>query len=310
VTLTERQRGLAAALGAYVLWGMLPLYFAAVASVSTAEIVGNRILWSAVLVIALVFVGGQGRALTRAFATKRQIWGLIASSICITTNWSFFAWAVPNGHAIDAGFGYLLNPLVTVLLAFLVLGERLTPARWLAILLAAGGVASLAYARGGVPWIVLILPVSFSVYGLLRKVIAVDAMVGLGVETLLVAPFCAAYLATLPHGGALLGQGWTLTGLMMLGGPATAVPLFFFAHAARRMPLANLGMLHYISPTIQLALAIAVFKEPVRWPDIVAFGLIWAGIAVYSFPAGKGVDKLPNRGQIALQAVSRKAGPK
>ena len=303
MTLSDRRRGLLAALGAYLLWGVFPLYFIAIADVPTVEIVSNRIAWSAVLVIGLVLLRGQGSALLRVFRNPRNFWGLVGSAICITINWGFFAWAVPHGHALDAGFGYLVNPLVTVLIGFVVLRERLSPTRWIAVSLAGLGVAVLAYGQGGVPWIVLVLPVSFGLYGLLRKIIAVDAMVGLAVEVLLLAPFAAIWLATRPGGGALLGQGLGMTGMMLLGAPVTAVPLFLFAYGARRMPLATLGVLQYVAPTIQLFLATVFFGEPITWADGIAFGLIWAGIAVYSFPTRKGVDNSLPRGQISQQAT-------
>ena len=301
--MTERRRGLAAALGAYLLWGVFPLYFVAIAHVPTVEVVANRIGWSAILVTAIVLLRGQGRALRQAFRNRRILLGLIGSAICITINWGFFAWAVPHGHALDAGFGYLVNPLVSVLLGFVVLRERLSPNRVVAVGLAALGVAALAYGQGGVPWIVLILPVSFGLYGLLRKILAVDAMVGLAVEVLLLAPFAWAWIATRPNGGALLGEGLGMTGMMLLGAPVTSVPLFLFAYGARRMPLATLGVLQYVAPTIQLVLATLCFGEAFTWADGVAFGLIWAGIAVYSFPIRKGVDNGLAGGQIAKRVV-------
>jgi chloramphenicol-sensitive protein RarD len=299
LNLSDRRRGVAAALGAFLLWGILPLYFVAIAQVPTYEIVANRIGWSAVLVTAIVLARGQGPALLRAIRNRRHFLGLVGSSICITVNWSFFAWAIPHGHALDAGFGYLVNPLVNVLLGFVVLRERLPRTRAIAVLLAAAGVAALAYGQGGVPWIVLVLPISFGLYGLLRKVVAVDALVGLAVEVLLMAPFAWAYIATRPGGGAFLGQGPGMTGMLLLGAPITAVPLFLFAYGARRMPLATLGVLQYVAPTLQLILASLFFGETVTWADGVAFGLIWAGIAIYSFPVGKGVDNGLAGGQIA-----------
>jgi len=303
VTLTERQRALLAALGAYFLWGMSPLYFIAIASVPTGEVVANRIAWSTVLVLGIVFLRGQGPALRRALGNRRHFWGLVGSSICVTINWSFYAWAIPHGHALDAGFGYLVNPLVTVLLGFVVLRENLSAARWIAILLAGLGVGVLAYGQGGVPWVVLVLPATFGLYGLLRKVLAVDAMVGLAVEVVLVVPFAAIYLATRPGGGALLGEGVGMTGMMLLSAAITAVPLFLFSYGARRLPMATMGVLQYVSPTLQLFLAATFFGEAFTWADAAAFGLIWTGIAVYAVPARKAVDNGSARGHIAPQAT-------
>ncbi len=286
MTLSDHERGLAAALVCYLLWGIFPLYFDAVAQVPTAEIVTNRIFWSAVLVVAIALARGQGRALAQAFASRKQFWALAASASFITINWSLFAWAIPHGHALDAGFGYLINPLVLVLLAAVFLRERIRGRRLVAVLLAAIGVAALAWWRGGVPWVVLILPVSFGLYGLVRKLVAVDAIVGLAVEVCLMAPLCAVYLATRPDGGALAGQGPGMTGLMLLSAPVTALPLALFSYAARRLPLTTLGFLQYVAPTIQVMLATFVFGEAFTKGHAIAFGLIWAGIVLYSLPSG------------------------
>lgn len=284
MTLSDHERGLVAALACYFLWGVFPIYFEAVAAVPTAEVVANRIFWSAALVAAIVLVRGQGRALALAFTTWRQFRALAASASFITVNWSLFAWAIPHGHALDAGFGYLLNPLVMVILAVAFLGERLTGLRLVAVLLAAAGVGALAWWRGGVPWVVLILPVSFGLYGLVRKLVAVDAMVGLAVEASLMAPIAGLYLATRPGGGAFAGQGLAMTGMMLLGAPVTATPLALFAYGARRLPLSTLGFLQYVSPTIQVVLATFLFGEAFTTGHAIAFGLIWSGIILYSLP--------------------------
>jgi len=299
---TDRRRGLAAALGANLLWGVFPLYFIAIAHVPTVEIIANRIGLSAILVTTIILLRGQGPALLRAIGNRQHFWGLVGSAICITINWGFFAWAVPHGHALDASFGYLVNPLVAVLLGFVFLHERLAPNRIVAILFAATGVAALALGRGGIPWITLILPISFGLYGLLRKILAVDAMVGLAVEVLLLAPFAWAWILTRPNGGALVGEGLGMTGMMLLGAPVTAAPLFLFSYGARRLPLATVGVLQYVSPTIQMVLATALFGEAFTWADGVAFGLIWVGIGVYWFPVRKGVDNGPATAQIPTRA--------
>ena len=306
MTLTDHERGLVAALAGYLLWGVFPLYFEAVAAVPTVEIVANRIFWSAILVIAIVLLRGRGRALAQAFGDRRRFWALVASATFITINWSLFAWAIPNGHALDAGFGYLLNPLVVVVLGVLFLRERLSGARLLAVLLAALGVAILAWWRGGVPWVVLVLPVSFALYGLVRKLVAVDAMVGLAVEVSLLAPICGVYLATRPGGGALAGQGTYMTAMMLLAAPVTATPLALFAYGARRLPLSTLGFLQYVAPTIQVALATFVFGETFTKGHAIAFGLIWAGIILFSLPQRrearpmpKPVDNMIPRGHMA-----------
>jgi chloramphenicol-sensitive protein RarD len=305
---TEQRRGLAAALGAYLLWGVFPLYFIAVAQVPTLEIVANRIFWSAVLVVGLVLLSGQGPALWLAFTRRRQFWGLVASAGFITINWGFFAWAVPHGHALDAGFGYLINPLVVVLLAFVVLRERMSRRRMAAVALALAGVAALAVYRGGVPWVVLVLPVSFAFYGLVRKLVPVPALVGLAVEVALLAPVAGIYLATRPGGGALFGQGLGMTGMMLLAAPVTAAPLALFAYGARRLPLSTMGFLQYVAPSIQVVLATVFFGEAFTTGHAIAFGLIWAGIVLYSWPqrrlaAPKPVDFAPGRGHMAEESA-------
>lgn len=283
----ERRRGLAAALGAYSFWGIFPLYFILIARVPTLEILSNRIFWSGVLVIGIVLARGRGPALLAALRSRRRFWGLFGSALCITSNWGFYAWAVPHGHALEAGFGYLVNPLITVLLGFAVLRERISLQRLAAILLAAAGVAVLALGNIEAAWLVIVLPLSFALYGLLRKLVPVDALVGLAVEVLLLAPFAGIYLATRPGGGALWDEGPLMTGMLLLAAPVTAVPLALFAYAARRLSMAAMGFLQYVSPTLQLLVAVLVLGQAFTWTHAASFSLIWLGIVIDWLPLGR-----------------------
>lgn len=216
---------------------------------------------------------------------RRTLLGLLASGLCISINWGTFIWAVAAGRALDASLAYYVMPLFMLLLGVLFLKERLELRQYAATALMAAAVAVLTYDRGELPWVVVVLPVSFGFYGLVRKLVAVDSMVGLTVETLLMAPFACAYLLTRPEGGALLQGPPTIEALLLACGPVTAVPLVLFGYGARRLPLSTAGVLQYINPTMQALMAVAVLGEKLGSLQLVTFGLIWVGLALYSLPA-------------------------
>jgi chloramphenicol-sensitive protein RarD len=276
------RRGLGFGLGAYLIWGFLPLYFLLLAGVTAGEIVADRVVWSLVLLIGILAVAGRFGKLVAVLRTPRTLGLLAISAALISVNWLIYIWAVQNGHVLGASLGYFLNPLVNVLLGVVVLGERLKRMQMAAVALAAAGVAVLASGAGTGLWISLSLAFSFGLYGLMRKIAPVESLEGLTVETALLTPFALAYMAWLASNDALVfGDAPGLTALLVLAGAVTAVPLLLFAGAARLLPYSTLGLLQYLAPTLQFVLAITVFGEAMTPSHIVCFALIWAGLALY-----------------------------
>ncbi|GAA0329699.1 EamA family transporter RarD [Sphingomonas oligophenolica] len=274
--------GILLGIGAYVFWGLLPLYLKLLKSVPAAQVLAHRILWS-LLLLAVIVVLMQRVGAIRAAARGRTVLLLTASAFLIAVNWLAYIWAVQNGHVLEASLGYFINPLINVALGVAVLGEKVRRVQWSAVALAALGVAIMAASGGGAIWISLVLALSFGTYGLLRKIAAIDALGGLFVETLLLAPFAAgALILASAQGDAAFGHDRGLDTLLVLAGAVTAIPLLMFAAAARRMPYATLGLLQYIAPTLQFAEAVLLFSEPLHPADMVAFSLIWIGLVIYA----------------------------
>lgn len=275
--------GFAFGVGSYTLWGVLPLYIHLLKDVPALQVLAHRVLWSLGLLLLLILVLRRGPTILAA-ARGRTLLLLVGSALMIGINWIVYIWAVQNGHVLEASLGYFINPLVNVALGFAFLGERLRRVQGVAIAVAAAGVLVLALSGGGALWLSLLLALSFGFYGLLRKVAAIDALGGLTVETLLLAPFSIALLFHASQSGTnAFGQSTHLDLLLALAGVVTALPLLLFAAAARRLPLATLGLLQYIAPSLQFAEAVLLFGEPVRSVHVVTFALIWAGCALYAF---------------------------
>lgn len=280
---TPDAKGLALGVSAYALWGVLPLYLHLLKGVPTLQVLAHRVLWSLLLLAVIVVALRKGRAILTA-ARGRTLLLLIASATLIGINWVIYIWAVQNDHVLEASLGYFINPLVNVALGVVVLGERVRRIQGVAIAVAAIGVAVLAIDGGGSLWIPLALAASFGMYGLVRKIVAIDALGGLTVETLLLAPACAAWLAyAASTGESAFGHSRHLDMLLVLAGAVTATPLLLFAAAARRMPYATLGLLQYIAPSLQFLEAVLLFGEPVHTVHIVTFVLIWSGCALYAW---------------------------
>lgn len=276
--------GLLYAALAYAMWGLFPLYFQHVRSVGALEIVLHRSVWSLAFLLLLLLLLRRGGAVLAALRVPRQLALFGASALLLSANWLLYVWAVNHGRVIDASLGYFINPLVSVLLGVLVLRERLRRLQWMAIGVAAAGVLWLALRSGTLPWVGLAIAFSFGLYGLLRKTAPLGALEGLALETLLLAPIALPLLAawTLQGTSALATAPASLIGWLLVAGPLTAIPLLLFAAGARRIPLATLGLLQYIAPTLQLMLGIWWFGEPFDTPRLVGFGLIWAALALYS----------------------------
>ena len=279
--------GLIYALGAFTIWGLFPLYLSTLASVPSFEVLLQRSVWSLVFVLAMLVVSGRLGALREVFSQRRRVGLFAISAMLLSFNWLIYLLAVQGGHVLDASLGYFMNPLVNVVLGVLVLHERLRPAQWLAVALAAIGVAWMTWLAGHPPWFALGLALSFGVYGLIRKTATLGALEGLALENLLLAPIAVPLLVwwTLQHDGALLRGDPALGGLLLLSGPLTALPLLFFAAAARRLPLATLGLVQYLSPTLQFVLAIWIFHEPFDQFRLIGYLFIWSALAVYSADA-------------------------
>jgi chloramphenicol-sensitive protein RarD len=274
--------GLLLGLGAYLLWGVLPLYFKAVAHVGPLEIVAHRILWSLIFLGALVTLRRRWPAVRAAVATPRVLLTLALTATLIGVNWLVYIYAVVSGHVLEGSLGYYLNPLVNVLLGVVLLKERLSRLQMAAVFLAAAGVAVLAAGAGGAIWISLTLAASFALYGFLRKVAPVDSLEGLSIETALLMPLALAWVLYLQRsgGGAFLEDSLTDL-LLVLGGAVTAIPLLLFTAAARRLPYSTLGFLQYVAPSLQFLLAVLAFGEPLTTAHMVCFAAIWTALAIF-----------------------------
>jgi chloramphenicol-sensitive protein RarD len=279
--------GLLYAALAFTTWGLYPLYLLQVASVPPLEVVLHRSAWSLLFLLGLLAALGRWSWLSALRRQPRQLALFAASSLLLSTNWLVYIYAVVSGHVLDASLGYFINPLVNVLLGVLVLKERLRPVQWAAVGLAAAGVAWLTVDAGRLPWVALVLACSFAVYGLIRKTATLGALEGLTLETLMLAPLVLPALlwVSLASGGALARGDWALNGWLLLLGPLTALPLLLFGAAARRLSLATVGLVQYLSPSIQFLLGVWVFNEPMQMRRLAGFALIWAGLALYSADA-------------------------
>ncbi len=272
-----------AAAGAYGLWGLLPLFFRLLHHVDPVEIVTQRVLWSLLLILALLALRSGLPPFLAALRTPRLLLPLAGSALMIGINWLTYVWAVNDGHVVAASLGYFLNPLVVVTLGVVVLKEKLRRSQMLAIGVAAIGVAILAASALTTLWISLALAFSFAFYGLLRKLTPVAPMTGLGVETLLLTPPAIAYLLwEISHGGVGFGQDAPTTALLIISGAVTTVPLVLFAMAAQRLPMATLGLLQYLAPTLQFLCGIIIFGEKLSGGQMASFGLIWLGLILFA----------------------------
>ncbi|MEE5101723.1 EamA family transporter RarD [Pseudomonas alliivorans] len=281
------RRGYILGLSAYTIWGLFPIYFKAIAAVPAIEIIIHRVLWSALFgSIVLMFWKHPGwwRELRD---NPKRIAVLALSGSLIAANWIVYVWAVNNGRMVEASLGYYINPLVNVLLGMLLLGERLRRLQWLAVGLAAAGVAQQVWQVGNLPWVSLLLPLTFGFYGLIRKKAPVAALPGLVVETWMLVPLALIWLALNP--GALSAQAefWTTSQAIWLAaaGPVTLIPLVCFNAAARHLPYTTLGFLQYLAPTLVLLLAVLLYDEHMNVSTVVTFACIWAGLAIYSIDA-------------------------
>ncbi len=277
------KRGIAYASAAYLLWGVLPVYFKTLQQVGALEILGHRIVWSLAVCTLLLLALGRWQWLSELGRQPRVLLWFATSSALVAANWYVYIWAVNADHVVDASLGYFINPLVNVLIGAAFLHEQLRRTQWLAVGIAALGVAWLTWQGGALPWIGLTLALTFSLYGLLRKTAALGPIEGLTLETLLLAPPAAFYLLWLVHTGQSgFADGDGVTRLLLLAaGPVTAVPLLLFAAGARRIRFSTLGLLQYLGPTLQLLFGVWLYQEPFA-ERAAGYAMIWLALAVFS----------------------------
>ncbi len=270
-------------MAAYGLWGLLPIFFKLLHAVTPVEVVAQRVIWSLVLIVGVLAARRNLGALGAALRDRRIVLPLTASALFIGFNWLVYVWSVNNGHVIAASLGYFLNPLVNVALGVLVLKERLRRGQAIAITIAAVGVAIMAATALTTLWISVGLAVSFALYGLVRKLTPVAPMIGLGAETLLLAPLALAYLLWLwGHGGISFGQNSYTSSLLIFSGALTTVPLILFAMAAQRLPLTTLGLIQYLAPTLQFLCGVLLYGEKLTQGQMISFALIWLGLILFA----------------------------
>ncbi|MFD1778325.1 EamA family transporter RarD [Fredinandcohnia salidurans] len=278
---------------AYIAWGVLPLYWKLIDYVPAIEILAHRIVWSLVFVLVIILISKKGNQLVTTLKeivkNKTKLIGIIASSILITVNWATYIWAVNTDHIIDASLGYYINPLVSVLLGIIVLKERLLFWQGVSFVLAGLGVLILTLQYGSFPWVAITLALSFGFYGLTKKLAKLDSLIGLAMETMVVAPIALIYLGVLYNSGvdSFSSATFNVQLLLMGAGVVTALPLLWFAAGANRIPLSVLGILQYISPTISLVLGVFLFQEHFTKAHFITFLCIWSALLIYSFSKTK-----------------------
>lgn len=285
----ESVRGFAFGMSAYVLWGFLPFYMKAVAHISPYEVVAHRILWSVPVAALLLAVQGGGLgAFAAALRNRRTLALALLTAALITVNWTIYVWAIGAGRALETALGYYINPLVNVAIGVALLGERFTRPQLFAIALAVIGVVIMTVETGGLPWVSLMLALSFGLYGYFKKTLPIGATSGFLLEVVLISPLALGYVLAGAAAGRshFMGLGaaadWSDTLLLMLAGVVTAVPLILFAVGARHLRYSTLGLMQYVAPTMIFLIAVFAFDEPFSAGRLVAFGFIWSALAVYT----------------------------
>lgn len=283
----EQKLGGVYAASAYTLWGVAPLYFKQINFIAATEILVHRIVWSCLLLLLVLLMLKQGpRLMTLLRQPKLMLW-LLFTAVILGANWGLFIWAVNSDHMLDASLGYYINPLLNVLLGMLFLGERLRRLQWLALGLAASGVAIQIVIFGSIPWLALALAGSFAVYGLLRKKLAVEALTGLFVESLLLLPLAIGYWYYVADSSAvnMLQNSAGLNMLLIAAAFVTTIPLLCFIAGARRLQLSTMGFFQYIGPSLMFIFGVWLYQEPLRPASLITFGFIWLALLVYSLDA-------------------------
>ena len=274
-------------LGAYLLWGVLPIYWKLLQHVEAMEILASRFLWSAVFVFLLLLATGKLNIFMQEtkviFSTKKTACCMVLAAIMISFNWGIFIWAVEAGRIVETSMGYYISPLMNVLFGVVFLRERLAKLQIAAVSCAAVGIGVIIVHNGGLPWVALTLPLTFAFYGLLKKIIVAQAMTSILLETLLISPLAAGYLYYLSINEGTVYQSCDMSTLLLLAGAGavTATPMLLFTACARKLPLNIVGFLQYISPSISLMIGVLIYGEPFTGTTATAFGCIWAGLALF-----------------------------
>lgn len=279
----DQKIGVIYALSAFTVWGLIPIFFKAIQQASPFEILCHRVVWTVPFTALLIALSRDWKGLRAALSNKKVLTTLLFTSGMVASNWFVYIYAVNTDHVLEASLGYFINPLVTIVLGMIFLGERLRPFQILAVLLALAGTLNLTVNYGTLPWISLYLAVTFGLYGLLRKTVAVEAVNGLFIETSILLPLAIGYLLFLANKGelALGAVDWRVASLIILTGPVTTTPLILFTSAARRLRLMTIGLLQYLAPTINFFLAVFLYHEPFTFTHLVTFVLIWTGLAIF-----------------------------
>jgi len=279
-----KNKGVLFALAAYILWGFFPLYFKAIQQVSALQILAHRIAWGFVFTLAVVLMLRQWKEFRASIFNRRTFLIYAGASVVLGINWFTYVWAVITNHVVESSLGYFINPIVSVLLGVIFLRERLRTFQWVAIAMVTAGVVYLTITFGQLPWISLVLAVTFGFYGLLKKIAPLGALHGITLETAVLTIPSLAYLFIVnANGTGTFGHSTPLLDfLLVLSGPVTAIPLLLFATGARRIPLTTIGLLQYIAPTLQFLLGVLVFHEPFDQTRLIGFMIIWLALVLIS----------------------------
>jgi chloramphenicol-sensitive protein RarD len=278
----ESRRGFLLGVAAYALWGAFPLYWPLLEPAGAFEILAHRIVWSLVTMGLLVVALGRTSVVRGLIADRRVRWLLVLAACLVTVNWATYIWSVNNGHVVESSLGYFINPLVTVLMGVFILGERMRPVQWVAMSVAALAVVVLTVDYGRLPWIAIVLALSFGTYGLCKKQANAPAIESLTLETMVIGPVALGYVGWLAWQGesTFAGHGVGHAGLLMTTGVVTAVPLVCFGGAAIRVPMVTLGLLQYLAPILQFLLGIVYFHENMPAGRWIGFALVWVALVI------------------------------
>lgn len=276
-------------IAAYSLWGMFPLYWKLLSKVPSLQILAHRVVWAFIITALLSLALGKKKDFTQLLRQPKRMMATIATGFLVTANWGIYIWAVNTGRIIETSLGYYLNPLISIALGVFVLNEKIDKGIIAASVMAGVGIAILTMSYGRLPWVALSLGLTFALYGLIKKMVGLDALSGLAMETAPVFPLALAYLIMeqVAGRGSFMQVGVLETVLLALAGAVTAIPLFFYAEGVKRIPLSRMGFLQYISPTGQLLIGVLVFKETLDVPRTIAFAFILFALAVYALTRGK-----------------------
>jgi chloramphenicol-sensitive protein RarD len=276
-------KGILNGIAAYALWGVFPIYWKFLHQVPALQVIGHRISWSFVLLIVIVLLTRQWKDFYSAALTRKTLAIYSIAAVLLTVNWLIYVWGVNAGFIVETSLGYFINPLLSVLLGVIFLHERLRPAQWIPVVLAAAGVIYLTVVYGRLPWIALSLAFSFGFYGFVKKLAPLGSLYGLTLETGIALPFALLYLVFLEFNGtgAFLHEG-ALTNILLIGaGAVTTIPLLMFASAARQIPLTVVGLLQYIAPTLQFLIGVFLYKEPFDQSHLIGFGIVWVALIIF-----------------------------